>query len=109
MKKKLLFISSLFLSFFYSTQVFALELYNPLGGDVSIPKLIGRLINIITGIVGAIALLMFIYGGFLWLTSAGDSKRIESGKNTLVWATLGLVLIFSARAILSLFFKTLLS
>jgi len=108
MKKKLLFISSLFLSFFYSTQFFALELYNPLGGDVSIPKLIGRLLNIIIGVVGAISLLMFIYGGFLWLTSAGKSDRIEEGKKTLLWATLGLVVIFSARAILTLFFKTLL-
>lgn len=108
MKKKLLFINTLLLSFFYSAQVFALDLYNPLGGDVSIPKLIGRLLDIVIGSIGAISLLMFIYGGFLWLTSAGKSEKVEEGKKTLIWATLGLVIIFAARAILTLFFKTIL-
>lgn len=36
---------------------------------------------------------MFMYGGYLWLTSAGNEKRVQSGKDTLVWATLGLVII----------------
>ena len=81
------------------------SLYNPLGGSVDVPVLIGRIINIVVGMVGAIALLMFIYGGFLWLTSAGDSKRIDTGKKTLTWAILGLGIIFTARAILTLFFS----
>lgn len=106
MKKKILLILSLGY-FFVATKANALSLYNPLGGDVDVPTLIGRIINIVVGLVGAIALLMFIYGGFLWLTSAGDSKKIENGKATLTWAALGLVIIFLARAILAFFFKTL--
>ena len=42
---------------------------------------------------------MMTYGGFLWLTSMGNSDRVEKGKNTLIWATLGLALIFGAYAL----------
>lgn len=106
MKKKILFILSLGY-FFIATKANALPLYNPLGSGVDVPTLIGRIINIVVGVVGAIALLMFIYGGFLWMTSAGDSKRIETGKSTLTWAALGLVVIFTARTILTFLFTTL--
>ena len=99
-------INLLFFSFAYS--VSAKALYNPLGSkNLSIPTLIGKLISIFINIVGAIALLMVIYGGFIWMTSRGDSNKIKSGRDTLVWAALGLVLIFSARAILNLFFTSI--
>ncbi len=68
-------------------------LCNPLG-TADLPSLIGRVISAVLGIVGSIALLMFIYGGFLWLTSAGSTERITKGKNVLVWATIGLAIIF---------------
>jgi len=104
--KLFLTINIFFFTFVYSAN--ALSLYNPLGSkDLSIPQLIGKFIAIFINIVGAIALLMVIYGGFLWLTSRGDSGQIKKGKDTLVWAGLGLVLIFSARAILTLFFSTI--
>lgn len=57
-------------------------------------QFIGRIINSALGIVGSLALLMFIYGGFVWLTSAGSSDKVTKGKNILVWATIGLVVIF---------------
>ncbi len=75
-------------------------LVNPLG-TTSIPQLIGRVIKAILGIVGSIALLMFIWGGFLWMTAAGEAKKVEKGKETLVWATVGLATIFFAYAAVS--------
>ncbi len=68
---------------------------NPLG-ETSIPKLIGRGIQGFTGIVGSIALAMFLYGGYMWLTSAGKSEKIKKGKEILIWAVLGLALIFGS-------------
>ncbi|MEA3272761.1 MAG: pilin, partial [Patescibacteria group bacterium] len=49
-------------------------------GDISIPELIGKIIKAVLGIVGSIALLMFIYGGFLWLMSGGNEKNITKGR-----------------------------
>ncbi len=60
--------------------------------------LIGRVINAVLGLVGTIALVMFIYGGFLWMTSQGNEKQVTTGKNILIWAALGMALIFLSYA-----------
>ncbi len=45
-------------------------------------------------IIGALALLVFIYGGFLMIISAGNSERVEQGKNAMIAAVLGLIIAF---------------
>ena len=69
------------------------KLTNPLG-TTSIPNIIGRIIRGLLGIVGSVALLMFVYGGFTLLTSGGSSDKVKKGKDILVWATIGIVFIF---------------
>jgi hypothetical protein len=71
-------------------------LQNPLGSIDSPQALIGKIINSLLGVVGSIALLMFVYGGLTWMTSAGSSEKIDKGKSILVWSAIGLVVIFSA-------------
>lgn len=80
----------------------AVELYNPLGsGGYDIREVLGRVIKGIISIIGSLALLMFVYGGTLWLTSGGNSEMVKKGKDILVWSTLGLVVIFTSYAIVS--------
>lgn len=67
--------------------------------DASIPRLIGRTIKQILGVTGAVGLAIFIYGGFVYLTSGGSQERIGLAKKVLTWSTLGLVVIFAAYAI----------
>ncbi len=77
-------------------------LYNPLGSteaDSDIRIILGRVIKGFLSIIGSIALLMFVYGGTLWLTSAGNPEFIKKGKDIIVWSILGLGVIFSAYAI----------
>lgn len=81
-------------------------LTNPLKVD-SVPELIGIIIKAVLGIVGSIALLMFIYGGFMWLTSGGNDEKIKEGRKTLVWSIIGLALIFASYAILKFVFQVL--
>lgn len=52
--------------------------------------------NYLFGIVGALALLFFIYGGVLLLTAAGKSEQIEKGKKVLIGAAIGLAIVFGA-------------
>lgn len=80
------------------------SLTNPLP-DTSPQKLIGLVIKAVLGIVGSLALVMFIYGGFLWMTSAGNAEQVQKGKNVLIWATLGLAVIFSAYALVNFVIK----
>lgn len=73
---------------------------NPLGDSVSTPQqFIGRIIQGLLGIIGSIALVMFVLGGFTWMTSQGDKGKISKGRDTMLWATLGLVVVFSSYAL----------
>lgn len=74
---------------------------NAADGQVCVQKIIGNIIKWAFGIVGSIALLMIIWGGMQWLTSMGNSDKVEKGKNTLIWASIGLVIIFGAYTIAS--------
>jgi uncharacterized membrane protein YjfL (UPF0719 family) len=72
-----------------------------LGEVTTVPGLIGKVIKAVIGIVGSLALLMFIYGGFTWMLSGGNSSAVERGKNILMWAAIGLVIIFMSYAIVN--------
>lgn len=52
--------------------------------------------NLIIGVTGSFALLMFVYGGFTFITSAGNEKKVSAGKTILRNAIIGIILIFSS-------------
>ena len=98
-------ISMLFV-FILTNKALAATLENPVGIDD--PRVfIGRLIKGILGLSGSIALLIFIYGGVVYLTAQGENERIQRAKNTLTWATVGLVVIFGSYAFLTYLFAGL--
>lgn len=71
------------------------QLINPIG--VTDPRLIvGNIIKAILSVIGSVTLLMFVYGGVLWITSMGDDKKVLKGKQILVWGVLGLAVIAGA-------------
>lgn len=59
------------------------------------------------GIVGSLALLMFVYGGFMWLTSGGEASRIEAGKKILVNSVIGVGITFFAWVVVAFVVSTL--
>lgn len=71
-------------------------LTNPLG-DINTPQqLIGKIINAVLGVVGSLALLMFVYGGLTWMTSAGSQEKVKKGRDIIVWSAIGLAIIFAS-------------
>jgi len=71
----------------------------------------GALVNMtnwILGFVGLIAVLMIIYGGVLYLTSAGDDSKAENGKKTISYALIGLLIAGFAYAIVKVIVATIL-
>lgn len=71
------------------------RLTNPLG--TSDPRvIISRLLEGFLGLVGAIALLMFIYGGILFLTAAGSPGPVDKAKKVIVFSILGIIVIAAA-------------
>lgn len=74
-------------------------------GRCTIEQLLQVVLNVaylIMALSGTVALLMFTWGGLDWILARGDGGKIEQGKNTMVAATIGLVVIFSAYAIVAL-------
>lgn len=61
-------------------------------GDASIGGIVRLVVNILSWVVGLIAVIMFIIGGLKYVTSGGDSNRVSSAKNTLIYAVVGLVI-----------------
>ncbi|MBI4835816.1 MAG: hypothetical protein HY817_00995 [Candidatus Abawacabacteria bacterium] len=55
--------------------------------------LIVQIINFFLGFVGLIAFLMLVYGGFRYLASAGDPEMTKKGKQTIMYAVIGVVVI----------------
>lgn len=81
-------------------------LFNPLRVS-TFPELVNKVISGILGVVGAISLVMMVIGGITWMTSAGNADRVRRGRDTLLWAILGLVVIFLSYAIISFVFTGL--
>jgi len=54
------------------------------------------IVELILGLSGSVMLLMMVYGGFLFLTSSGNSSQIDKGKNVMVGAIIGIVIVFTA-------------
>lgn len=73
-------------------------------GDCELSDMLQIFVNIsifILGISGSIVLLVFVYGGFLWITAAGNEKKIDQGKDAMTKAVIGLAIIFGAYAIIN--------
>lgn len=62
--------------------------------STSEPKiLVESVIDTLLGFAGLVALAAIIYGGFLYITSAGDEDRAAKGKKVVLYAVIGLILI----------------
>lgn len=79
------------------------KLINPLGANADILTIINRVISSFLGMVGAIALLVFVYGGVMYMTAGGNEKRASGARETLVHAAIGLTIIMFAYTITNTF------
>jgi predicted permease len=58
-----------------------------------------RIVNILSIIVGVVAVIMIIVGGFRYITSGGESGNVSGAKNTLIYAIVGLIIVALAQFI----------
>lgn len=65
-----------------------------------------NVVNIFSVIVGIIAVIMIIFGGFKYITSGGDSGNVSGAKNTLIYAIVGLIIVALAQFIVHFVLKT---
>ena len=70
-------------------------------GELAVYVLAGRIIKFMLGIVGSLALLMFVIGGAQWMLSGGNQAMVKKGRDTLVWAAIGMAVVIGSYAILT--------
>lgn len=73
----------------------------PAPGETSINSTIKTIIRILSIIVGVVAVIMIIIGGFLYVTSGGDPQKTANAKNTLLFAVIGIVIVALAQVLVN--------
>lgn len=67
--------------------------------ETRVNALVTTVINIFSVLVGIVAVIMIVYGGFKYITSGGDSGNISAAKNTILFAIVGLIIVALAQII----------
>ncbi|HVO86164.1 MAG TPA: pilin [Candidatus Binatia bacterium] len=70
---------------------------SPSGNGLS--DTVAAIINVLSVAVGAAAVIMIIYGGFRYVSSAGNDTATASARKTIIYAIVGLVIVALAQVI----------
>lgn len=70
---------------------------DPISGNDGVLMLV---VNILSAVVGIAAVIMIIVSGISYMTSQGDSSKIQSAKNTIIYAVVGLIVVLLSRTII---------
>lgn len=68
-------------------------------GQQDLRTTIANIIKVALGLVGIIALVIVIAGGFIWMTSFGSEEKVEKAKEMILMGIVGLAIVLTAYAI----------
>ncbi|MBA3757248.1 hypothetical protein H0X09_00050 [Candidatus Saccharibacteria bacterium] len=63
-------------------------------------------LNVFSVIIGVVAVVMIMFGGLRYITSAGDTTKVANAKNTILYAAIGLVVVALAQVIVRFVLST---
>ena len=64
--------------------------------------LIKTVVNVLLWAVGILSVIMIIFSGFRYITSAGDASKTKSAQSTLTYSVVGLIVAIMAYAIVNM-------
>jgi hypothetical protein len=68
-------------------------------GTADLQSTVVKIIQWVLGFLGLIAVIMILYGGFMWMTAGGNEDKVASGKKIIIAAVIGLIVVLIAWAI----------
>lgn len=74
-------------------------------GSRDLRAIIIQIINILLGFLGIIAVIIVMYGGFVYMTSEGDPSKVETAKKILINGAIGLGIILMSWGIVTFIFR----
>ncbi|HBV57882.1 MAG TPA: hypothetical protein DEB73_01275 [Candidatus Magasanikbacteria bacterium] len=132
MKKKILsLVLSLFVVSLFALPVVVLAAYgdapvnatNPVGGandtlginygkatglgEKDVRTTVASIINVALGLLGIVAVVIILIGGFEWMTAGGNEEKTGEARNRIFAGIIGLAIILSAYAIAQFVIKSL--
>jgi len=73
-----------------------------MGGGNFVARLISSLINIFLIVGVVVFIFMFIYGAITWISSGGDKVAVEEARKRVIYAVIGVAILFTTWAIITL-------
>ena len=71
------------------------------GGQTGLRGIILTIVNFFLGFLGLLAVVMVIYGGFLYVGSAGNEENVGKAKKILMYAAIGILIIIVSFALVN--------
>lgn len=68
-------------------------------GKKDLRETVADIINAALGLLGIVAVVIVVIGGFLWMTAGGSGEQVEKAKGWIFSGIIGLAIILSAYAI----------
>ena len=72
----------------------------------SVPEIVGNVIGTALSLIAVIFFALMIFGGFLWMTAHGKEDQEKKALDTIIAATIGIIIILASYAITSFVFKS---
>lgn len=66
-----------------------------------------KIINVVIGVIGVIAVAVVIIGGIYYVISQGEAAKITKAKNTILYGIVGLIIALLAYAIVNFVLKSI--
>ncbi len=77
----------------------------PEAGDEDIRTTAVNIIKYLITFLGIIAVGIMLYGGFIWMTAAGNDDRVGRAKRIIIAGAIGLIVILASYAIVNFVFQ----
>lgn len=71
------------------------------GGEGSLRAIVKTILNFFLSFLGLLAVIMVIYGGFLYVGSAGNEENVNKAKKILLYAAIGIIVIVVSFAVVN--------
>ena len=69
--------------------------------DTTLMATVNKIINVILGVLGIVAVVIIVLGGVQYTTSAGDPGKVKKAKDTILYGIIGLVVALLAFAVVN--------
>lgn len=62
-------------------------------------EVVAKIINVAMGLLGIVAVVIILAGGFMWMTASGNEEKVEKAKKLIFSGIIGLAIILTSFAI----------